>query len=96
MVVSNLVNIVSADFFDIRFGEYALVMVPVDLAAVAATLAALLLFFRKDIPASYDVAQLRAPVEAIHDRATFRAGWVVLALLLIGFFVLDQIGRAHV
>lgn len=92
LVVSNLVNIVSADFFDIRFGEYALVMVPVDLAAVAATLAALLLFFRKDIPASYDVAQLRAPVEAIHDRATFRAGWVVLALLLIGFFVLDPLG----
>ena len=92
LVVSNLVNIVSADFFDIRFGEYALVMMPVDLAAIAATLAALLLFFRKDIPASYDVTQLRAPAEAIHDRATFRAGWVVLALLLIGFFVLDPLG----
>ena len=92
LVVSNLVNIVSADFFDIGFGEYALVMMPVDLAAIAATLAALLLFFRKDIPASYDVTQLRAPAEAIHDRATFRAGWVVLALLLIGFFVLDPLG----
>jgi len=77
---------------DIGFGEYALVMVPVNLAAIAATLAALLLFFRKDIPASYDVAQLRDPAEAIHDRATFRAGWVVLALLLVGFFVLDPLG----
>ncbi|WNO53664.1 arsenic transporter [Stakelama saccharophila] len=92
LVVSNLVNIVSADFFDIGFGDYALVMVPVDLAATAATLAALLLFFGKDIPRRYDVAQLRAPAEAIHDRATFRAGWVVLALLLIGFFVLDPLG----
>ena len=52
---------------------------PVDLAAIAATLAALLLFFGRDIPADYDVAQLRVPSEAIRDRATFRAGWVVLA-----------------
>ncbi len=92
LVVSNLVNIVSADFFDIGFGEYALVMVPVNLAAIAATLAALMLFFRKDIPARYDINQLRTPTEAIHDRATFRAGWVVLTLLLVGFFVLDPLG----
>lgn len=92
LVVSNLVNIVSADFFHIGFGEYALIMVPVDLAAIAATLAALMLFFRKDIPRRYDVAQLRAPADAIHDRVTFRAGWAVLGLLLIGFFVLDPMG----
>ena len=92
LVVSNLVNIVSADFFDIGFGEYALVMVPVDVAAIAATLTALMVFFRKDIPATYDLTQLRAPEEAIQDRATFRAGWVVLALLLVGFFVLDPLG----
>ncbi|MGN6619997.1 MAG: arsenic transporter [Sphingomonas sp.] len=92
LVVSNLVNIVSADFFRIGFGEYALIMVPVDLAAIAATLAALMLFFRKDIPRRYDVAQLRAPADAIHDRVTFRAGWAVLGLLLIGFFVLDPMG----
>ena len=92
LVVSNLVNIVSADFFHIGFGRYALVMIPVDFAATAATLAALMIFFRRDIPARYDVAQLRVPAEAIHDRATFRAGWVVLALLLAGFFVLDPLG----
>ena len=92
LVVSNLVNIVSADFFKLGFAEYALVMVPVDLAAIAATLAALLLFFGRDIPANYDVAQLHAPGEAIRDRATFRAGWVVLALLLAGFFLLEPLG----
>ena len=92
LVVSNLVNIVSADFFKLGFAEYAMVMVPVDLAAIAAMLAALLLFFGRDIPANYDVAQLRAPSEAIRDRATFRAGWVVLALLLAGFFLLEPLG----
>ena len=92
LVVSNLVNIVSADFFKIGFGRYAAVMVPVDIASIAATLAVLLLFFRRDIPSSYDVAQLRIPADAVRDPATFRAGWVVLGLLLLGFFGLEQIG----
>ena len=92
LVVSNLVNIVSADFFKIGFGEYAAVMVPVDLVSIAATLGALLLFFRRDIPADYDVEALRAPRDAIRDAATFRAGWIVLALLLAGFFLLEPLG----
>jgi len=92
LIVSNLVNIVSADFFRIGFADYASVMVPVDLASIAATLVVLLLFFRRDVPTSYDVAQLRAPADAIRDRATFRAGWVVLAALLAGFFLLEPIG----
>ena len=92
LVVSNLVNIVSSDYFGIGFARYAAVMVPVNLVSVAATLAALLWFFGKDIPASYDLAQLRRPIEAIHDRATFVTGWWVLAMLLAGFFWLDDIG----
>ncbi|WP_304608373.1 ArsB/NhaD family transporter, partial [Gluconobacter kondonii] len=39
LVISNLVNIVSANFFDIPFDRYAAIMVPVDLAALGATLA---------------------------------------------------------
>ncbi len=92
LIVSNLVNIVSADFFRIGFADYAAVMVPVDLASIAATLVVLLLFFRRDVPTSYDVAQLRAPADAIRDQATFRAGWVVLAALLAGFFLLEPVG----
>ena len=92
LVVSNLVNIVSADFFGIGFGDYASVMVPVDLVSIAATLGALLLFFRRDIPGAYDVGALRTPREAVRDAATFRAGWIVLALLLAGFFLLEPLG----
>ncbi len=92
LVVSNLVNIVTADYFDIGFARYASVMVPVNLVAVAATLGALLWFFGRDIPPDYDLAQLRHPDAAIHDRATFIAGWWVLAMLLAGFFWLDDIG----
>ena len=92
LVVSNLVNIVSVDYFGIGFARYAAVMVPVNLVSVAATLAALVWFFKRDIPADYDLAQLKRPEEAIHDRATFVTGWWVLAMLLAGFFGLDKVG----
>ena len=92
LIVSNLVNIVSADFFRIGFSDYASVMVPVNLASIAATLVVLLVYFRREVPGHYDVAQLRAPGDAIRDPATFKAGWIVLALLLGGFFLLEPIG----
>lgn len=92
LVVSNLVNIVSADFFQLGFTQYAAVMVPVNLAAIVATLVMLHLFFRKDIPRSYDLRLLRPPREAIRDLQTFRAGWGVLVLLLVGFFGLEPLG----
>lgn len=92
LIVSNLVNIVSADFFHLGFTEYASVMVPVDIAAIAATLIMLHLFFRRDIPTSYDVELLESPSSAIKDPATFKAGWVVLVFLLAGFFVLEPLG----
>ncbi len=92
LVVSNLVNIVSADYFDLGFSEYASIMVPVDLVSIAATLLMLLWFFRREIPATYNVKQLKSPDEAIVDHATFKAGWWVLVLLLVGFFVADPLG----
>ncbi|MGB6137523.1 MAG: arsenic transporter [Shewanella sp.] len=92
LIVSNLVNIVSADFFDIGFNQYAAVMVPVDIAAIIATLVMLHWFFRKDIPVNYDVQKLRLPKEAINDLHTFKTGWGVLALLLVGFFGLEPLG----
>ncbi len=92
LIVSNLVNIVSADFFKIGFTEYAAVMIPVNFASVVGSLGVLFLYFRRSIPASYEICQLKAPNEAIRDMETFRAGWVVLTLLLIGFFGLESYG----
>lgn len=92
LVVSNLVNIVSADFFDIGFDRYAAVMAPVNLASIAATLMVLFVVFGRDIPKAYDLERLAAPSSAIKDRATFLWGWIILAYLLIGFFVLEPRG----
>jgi arsenical pump membrane protein len=92
LVVSNLVNIVSADYFDLGFAEYASVMVPVNLVSVAATLLVLYLFFRRDIPAQYAPEVLKAPDAAIRDRSTFIVGWWMLLVLLIGLFALEPLG----
>lgn len=92
LVVSNLVNIVSADYFGLGFSAYASVMLPVNLAAVAATLLVLVLYFRRDIPARYGLDELKPPAMAIRDRATFRVGVLVLVGLLAGLFVLEPLG----
>lgn len=92
LVVSNLVNIVSADYFGLGFADYASVMVPVSLASVAGTLLVLFLFFRRDLPQRYALEALRAPETAIHDRATFIVGAWTLLGLLVGFFVLEPLG----
>ena len=91
-VVSNLVNIVSADYFKLSFNQYAAVMVPVNFVSIAASLAMLFWFFRKDIPSTYALNELKQPKEAIRDHATFMAGWWVLGLLLVGFFVIEPLG----
>ena len=92
LIVSNLVNIVSADFFKLGFAKYASVMIPVDIVAIIAKLNMLHLFFRKDIPATYEISRLKEPGKAIKDPATFKTGWIVLILLLAGFFVLEPLG----
>ncbi len=92
LIISNLVNIVSANFFDVTFNRYAVVMVPVDIVALAATLVVLWIFFRRDVPAAYPVAQLEAPRSVIRDHTVFAAAFPLLVVLLIAYFVLAPVG----
>ena len=88
LVISNLVNIVSANFFEISFSRYAAVMVPVNLVSIAATLGVLWLAFGRRIPSRYPLAALDPPASAIVDPYVFRAALPVLTVLLVAYFVL--------
>jgi arsenical pump membrane protein len=92
LVISNLVNIVSANYFAIPFDRYAAVMVPVDLVALLATLAVLWAFYGRQVPSSYPLAQLEAPASAIRDPVVFRAAFPLLGVLLAAYFVLAPLG----
>jgi arsenical pump membrane protein len=91
LVVSNLVNIVSADFFRVGFVAYAARMLPVDAVALGVSLAVLLLYFRRDLPRRVASDQLPPPAQAIRDRRLFRLAWVVLGLLLAGYLVSEAV-----
>ena len=91
LVTSNLVNIVSANYFDIGFGRYALVMVPVNIVSVLATLVVLWIVYARHIPTTYSTAHLISPQSAITDSLVFRAAFPLLALLLVAYFATEAL-----
>lgn len=92
LVTSNLVNIVSANYFDIGFGRYAAVMVPVNIVSVIATLAVLWVVYARHIPRQYSMDDLSTPASAIEDPLVFKAAFPLLALLLMAYFATESLG----
>jgi arsenical pump membrane protein len=89
LVISNLTNIVTADYFDIGFFSYAKAMFLPNLLSIIASVVVLWLYFRKDIPKRIDVSLLPDAASVIKNQKMFRLSWFFLLFLLLGYFVGD-------
>lgn len=84
-VISNLTNIVSADFFDIGFIDYAVHMFVPNFFSLVASIVVLYIVFRRSIPQHYSLEAVEQPSQAIRDPKLFSIAWYVIGILLVGF-----------
>jgi len=91
LMVSNLTNILTADYFGISFGDYARHMAFPGLAAAAATIGMLALVFGRTVARDAASGPKESPAfpdpsTAVKSPLLFRLSWVVLLFILIGYF----------
>lgn len=85
LVISNLTNILSADYFHVTFSTYAAHMIPVDIAALAASTAVLFLYYRRAVPRRLPDHPLPEPAQAIVDPRLFRLALPTLVVMMAGY-----------
>ncbi|MDQ0112742.1 arsenical pump membrane protein [Paenibacillus harenae] len=96
LMMSNLTNILTADFFQIPFGEYASRMLLPGLLAIAATIGVTAFILRKgilneEVDRSSTVA-FPKPATAIGDKRVFRLSWVIIVIMMSGYILSEEMG----
>lgn len=89
-VFSNLTNIVTANYFNIGFGEYFTVMWLPFVVSVAISIIVLWIVLKNDIPKSIDTNLLTNPNDVLKSKPLFYLSWVFLSLLIAAYFVGDS------
>lgn len=93
LIISNLTNIITADFFNISFLMYLKNMFFVNVVSIVSSLAVLWLFYRKHILPTFDkeVLEDKKPEYTIKDRFLFNTAWIVgviaICILLVSHIV---------
>jgi len=96
LAVSNLTNMITARYFALDFGRFALMMLIPTAVCLGATVVVLRWYYRRQIPARYDPAVLESPAEAIKDPFLFRVGLGVLGFMVLAFFLNSTVMRLPV
>jgi arsenical pump membrane protein len=96
LMMSNLTNILTADFFDISFGEYASRMLLPGLIAIVATIAVTVAFFRQPIKRE-ETRELAPdlfpkPSSAITDTRLFYLSWLNIVIMMVGYLGSEKVG----
>jgi arsenical pump membrane protein len=90
--VSNLTNILFAGAFRLSFAAFAAQMVIPQLVALATTYALLRRHFRRQLQESFEASALPMPASVVPSRGYFLASAIVLAIVLVGYFVAPLAG----
>ncbi|WP_458700433.1 arsenic transporter [Sulfurospirillum sp. 1307] len=89
LVISNLTNIVTANYFNIGFLEYAQNMFLPNLLSIVASIVILFIYFRKSIPLHVNIEELPEAKSVIKNMAMFKLSWWFLIFLMASYFVGD-------
>jgi arsenical pump membrane protein len=90
--ISNLTNILVADAFHITFAAFAARMIVPQLVALGTAYALLRWHFRRELPDSFEEHSLAEPSNVVPSRPYFVACIVVLAVVLVGYFLAPLAG----
>ncbi len=85
LIISNLVNIVTAGYFNISFLDYAFRMLLPDFVSIGASLLFLFLFYRKEIPSRISLDEMRDEDQVIKDRLIFKLSLPLMIALLVAY-----------
>ncbi len=85
-IVSNLVNLITAGYFNIAFLKYTEVMLLPDIVSIASSTLILFIYYRKDIQKTYDTTGLK-PDSFIRDRTIFIMAFPLIAVLMFFYFI---------
>ncbi|QHW34270.1 arsenical efflux pump membrane protein ArsB [Paenibacillus rhizovicinus] len=96
LMMSNLTNILTANFFGLTFGEYARTMLVPGIVAILATIVVTAVYFGKSIRAEErpndGLEEFQEPVSVISDIRLFKLSWIIIAFMMGGYLLSGKVG----